>query len=153
MHCLSGKITILHSNVRLFISRVAEHSARLRLVESKLDRPFRDLTRRRLDNEGLPTMRVEGHTLKSKHDRADSRHGGGVAVFALERLAHRVPGGRAQLGDYTLGPRASRDRMLVPPAPGDVDTIHSFKKEGLLHAANAMDVLLGDLSVSTIGSG
>ena len=43
--------------------------------------------------------------------------------------------------------------MLVPPAPGEVDTTHSFKKEGPLHAANAMGVLLGDLSVSTIGSG
>ena len=35
-------------------------------------------------------MRIEGYTLISRRDRTGGRLGGGVAVFALERLAHWV---------------------------------------------------------------
>ena len=34
-----------------------------------------------------------GYKLISRHDRADGRQGGGVAVFALENLAHKVIAG------------------------------------------------------------
>ena len=62
-------------------------------------------------DKGLPTMRIESYTRISQHDRA---------VFALERLAHRVTLENfqvAQLGDHTLGRRALRDWMLVPASP------------------------------------
>ena len=35
-------------------------------------------------------MRIEGYMLISWHDRADGRQGGGVAVFALKNVAHKV---------------------------------------------------------------
>ena len=56
-----------HSNVGGFISRVAELSARLRLMKSK---PVLCLTETWAD-KGLPTMRKEGRKLISRHDRAD----------------------------------------------------------------------------------
>ena len=44
------------------------------------------------------------------------------------------------------------ERWYRQPAPGEVDTIRSFKIEGQLHAASAVGcVVLGDLNV-TIGS-
>ena len=102
----------------------------------------------------LPTMRVQGYTLKSWHDCAEGGQGGGVAVFALERLAHRVtllefPGCRAQLGDIHLDHRPYVIGCWYrPPAPVEIDTMRSFKTEGLLHAANAVGcVVLGDLNV------
>ena len=79
--------TILHSDVRGFISRVAELGARLRLTVSK---PSVLCLTETWADKGLPSMRIEGYTLISGRDRADGRQGGGVAVFALERLAHRV---------------------------------------------------------------
>ena len=81
------EFTNLHSNVRGFISRVAELSARLRLMESKPSVLW--LTETWAD-KGLPSLRIEGYTLISRRDRDDGRLGGGVAVFALEKLAHRL---------------------------------------------------------------
>ena len=83
-----------------------------------------------------------------------------MAVFALERLAHWVTliensqvAERSWViihsdhGPYVIG------CWYRPPAPGGVDTIRSFKKDGQLHAANAVScVVLGD-SISTIRSG
>ena len=99
-------------------------------------------------------MRIEGYTI-SRRDRADGRLGGGVAVFALERLAHRVTflensqvAVRSCLiihsdhGPYVIG------CWYRPPAPGEVDSIRSFKEEAQLHATNAVGcVLLGDLNI------
>ena len=81
------EFTILHSNVRAFISRVAELSARLRLMESK---PSVLCLTETWADKGLPSLRIEGYTLISRRDRDDGRLGGGVAVFSLEKLAHRV---------------------------------------------------------------
>ena len=81
------EFTILHYNVRGFISRVAELSARLRLMESK---PSVLCLTETWADKGLPSLRIEGYTLISRRDRDDGRLGGGVAVFALEKLAHRV---------------------------------------------------------------
>ena len=47
-------------------------------------------------------MRIEGHKLISRLDRADGRQGGGVAVFPLERLAHKV----THLRDSTVAERS-----------------------------------------------
>ena len=64
-------------------------------------------------------MRIEGYTLISRYDRADGRQGGGVAVFALEKLAHKVTHlgdstvAEPQLGDRPLGSRSLRDWLLV----------------------------------------
>ena len=139
------EFTVLHSHVRGFIPRVAELSARLRLMVTKPS--VLCLTETSAD---------KGYTPISRHDRADGRQGGGVAVFAMVRLAHRVTLLKnSQVAErswvYTLGPRALRDRMLVPlpPAPGDVDTIRSFKKKVQLQAASAVGcVVLGDLNVN-----
>ena len=82
-----------------------------------------------------------------------------MAVFASKRLAHWVTllensqvAERSWViihsshGPYVIG------CWCRPPAPGEVDTIRSFKKEGQLHAANAVGcVVLGD-SISTIRS-
>ena len=144
------EFTILHSNVRGFISRVAELSARLRLMESRpsvLCLTWAD--------KGLPSLRIEGYTLISRRDRDDGRLGGGLAVFALEKLAHRVTllensqvAERSWVifhsdhGPYVIG------CWYRPPAPGEVDSIRSFKEEAQLHATNAVGcVLLGDLNI------
>ena len=82
-----------------FISRVAELSARLRLMKSKPS--VLGLTEAWAD-KGLPTMRIEGNKLISGHDRADGRQGGGVAVFALENVAHKV----THLEDSTVAERS-----------------------------------------------
>ena len=79
--------TILHSNVRKVILRVAELSARLQRMESN---PSVLCLTENVGGQSLPTMRVEGYTPVSRHDRPDGRQGGGVAVFALERLDYRV---------------------------------------------------------------
>ena len=82
-------------------------------------------------------MRIEGYTLISRRDRADGRlGGGGVAVFALERLARRVTllensqvAERSWVtihsdhGPYVIG------CWYRPPAPGEVDSIRSFTEE------------------------
>ena len=81
------EFTILHSNVRGFIARVAELNARLRLMESKPS--VLCLTETWVD-KGLPSLRLEGYTLISWRDRDDGQLGGVVAVFASEKLAHRV---------------------------------------------------------------
>ena len=100
-------------------------------------------------------MRIEGYTLISRRDRADGRLGGGVAVFALERLAHRVTllensqvAERSWViihsdhGPYVIG------CWYRPPAPGEVDSIRSFKEEAQSHATNAVGcVLVGDLTI------
>ena len=100
-------------------------------------------------------MRIEGCKLTSRHDRADGRQGGGVAVFVLENLAHKV----AHLGDSTV---AERSWVIVhsdhgphvtgcwyrPPAPGEVESIRSLKEELQTHATKAVgSVVLGDLNV------
>ena len=146
------EFTILHSNVRGFISRVAELSARLRLMVSK---PSVLCLTETWADKGLPSMRIEGYTLISRRDRADGRLGGGVAVFALERLARRVTllensqvAERSWViihsdhGPYVIG------CWYRPPAPGEVDSIRSFKEEAQSHATNAVGcVLLGDLNI------
>ena len=76
-----------HSNVRAFFSLVAKLSARFQVMKSK---PSVLCLTETWADKGLPTMRVEGYTLTSRHVPADGRQGRGVAVFALERLAHRV---------------------------------------------------------------
>ena len=93
------EFTVLHSNVRGFISRVAELSARLRLMKSK---PSVLCLTETLADKGFPTVRIEGYKLISRHDRADGRQGGGVVVFALENLAHKV----THLGDSTVAERS-----------------------------------------------
>ena len=100
-------------------------------------------------------MRIEGYKLTSRHDRADGRQGGGVAVFALEILAHKV----THLGDSTV---AERSWVIVhsdhgpyvigcwyrPPAPGEIESIRSFKEELQTHATKAVgSVVLEDLNV------
>ena len=136
------EFTILHSNVRGFILRVAELSARLRVMESK---PSVLCLTETLADIGLPSLRIEGYTLISRRDRDDGRLGGGVAVFALEKLAHRV----------TLVENshvAERSWVIMhydhgscvigcwyrPPAPGEADSTRSFKEEAQLHATNAV---------------
>ena len=61
------EFTILHSNIRGFISRVAELSARLRLMESKPSVLF--LTETWAD-KGLPSLRIESYTLISRRDHS-----------------------------------------------------------------------------------
>ena len=106
-------------------------------------------------DKGLPTMRIEGKTLIFRDDRADGRQGGGVAVFALDKLAHKV----THLGDSTVAERSwvivhSDHRPHVigcwfrRPAPGEIDSIRSLKEELQTHTAKAVEsVLLGDLNV------
>ena len=106
-------------------------------------------------DKGLPSLRTEGYTLISRRDRDDGRLGGGVAVFALEKLAHRVTllensqvAERSWViihsdhGPYVIG------CWYRPPAPGEVDSIRSSKEEAQLHATNAVGcVLLGDFNI------
>ena len=134
--------------MREVISRVAELSARLRLMECK---PSVLCLTETWADKGLPTMRIEDYTLKSGHDRADSRQGGGVAVLALERLAHRVTFlGNSPVAERSWG--SDHGPYVIgcwyrPPAPGEVDTIRSLKEEVQSHAANAVGcVVLGDLN-------
>ena len=84
-------------------------------------------------DKGFPTTRIEGYKLVS---RADGWQGGGVAVFALESLAHKV----THLEDSTV---AERSWVIVhsdhgpyvigcwhrPHAPGEIDSIRSLKEE------------------------
>ena len=81
-------------------------------------------------DKGLPSLRTEGYTLISLRDRDDGRLGGGVVVFALEKLAHRVTLlerswviMHSDHGPYVIG------CLYRPPAPSEVDSIHSFKEE------------------------
>ena len=99
-------------------------------------------------------MRIEGKFI-SRHDRTDGRQGGGVVVFALENLAHKV----THLGDSTV---AEHSWVIVhsdhgpymigcwyrPPAPGEIESIRSLKEEVQTHASRAVEsVVLGDLNV------
>ena len=90
-------------------------------------------------------MRIEGYKLISRHDRTDGRQGGGVAVFALEKLAHKV----THLGDSTV---AEHSWVIVhsdhgpyvigcwyrPPAPGEIESIRSLKEELQTQASRAV---------------
>ena len=76
-------------------------------------------------------------------------------MFALERLAHRV----ALLENSEVAERSwviihsDRGPYVIgcwyrPPAPGEVDSIRSFKEEAQSHATNAVGcVLVGDLTI------
>ena len=76
---------------------------------------------------GRALLRIECYTLISRRDRDDGRLGGGVAVFALEKLGSsghppwEFPGCGAQLGDYTLWPIA--DQSTTAAAKWITDTI------------------------------
>ena len=84
-------------------------------------------------DKGLPTERMESQTLTSRRDRAD-----GPSL--------RIP--RLQIAVGRLIIRSDHGCWCRPPAPGEVDTIRSFKKEGQLHAANVVGcVVLCDLNV------
>ena len=81
------KFTILHSNVRGFISRVAELSARLLLMERKPSVLCRTET---WADKGLPTMRKMRATLLYPGMTVQTADWEAEWLFALERLAHRV---------------------------------------------------------------
>ena len=138
------EFTTLHSNVRGFISRVAELSARLRLMERKLS--VLCLTEAWAD-KGLPTMRMEGYTLypgMTVHTADWEAEWlcslwSGLATGSPSSRIPRSQSAVAVHGPYVIG------CWYRPPAPGEVDTIPSFKKKGQLHAANAVCcVVLGD---------
>ena len=128
------EFTILHSNVRGFISRVAELSARLLLMERKLS--VLCLTEAWAD-KGLQTMRMEGyalypgmtvHTADWEADWLCSLWSG----LPTGSPSSRIPRSQSAVwvmihsdhGPYVIG------CWYRPPAPGEVDTIRSFKKKG-----------------------
>ena len=133
------EFTVLHSNVREFISRVAELSARLQL-KTWADKASQQCA-----------LRATNST--SRYDRADGRQGGGVAVFALEKLAHKD----THLGDSTVAERSwvnvHSDHGSYVGAGTDRPNLERIFHSQAHAAKDEASVVLGDILTSIVGGG
>ena len=81
-----NKITLLHVNIRGFIS----HSAELEVHLAMCGMPnFVGITETWL-KDSIEHISLAGYTLVSRKDRSDGRQGGGIALFALNLVAAQI---------------------------------------------------------------
>ena len=77
---------MVNVNVRGFLSKAAELSAYLEIIGML---SFVALTETHL-NDYINDIILPGYTLISRRDRIDGRQGGGVALFALDKVAEQI---------------------------------------------------------------
>jgi hypothetical protein len=147
-----AKFRALHVNIRGWISHAAELLARIRLMNEKPDlicvnETFLDRT--------IEYISLEGYALIARRDRADGRKCGGIAAFALTTIAERVTlvESSQDAERFWLLVHANQGPHLVgvwyrPPAPGEIATIDTFKKElNALEGISLGTIVMGDLNV------
>jgi hypothetical protein len=143
--------SVLHVNIRGYLSHLTMLSARLQLLQSK---PQILCLNETFLNKATPFIYIEGYECIARLDRKVKR-GGGVAVFARKNIAHRVSllayskeAERAWLCMHT-----NRGPYLLccwyrRPNPGEVASISSFHREYEEHCKDMLGtIIVGDLNV------
>ena len=145
------KLTMLHLNMRGYISHIAEVAAMIRLMHQKpiivcLNETF--LTR------VVEEVELEGYQVLVRRDRID-QWGGGVLVFVLQEFAAHVT--LMEISDdaervWAVVHSDQGPYLLCswyrPPRPGEVDTIKTFVKEWIRLRVDALGTfVLGDLNL------
>ena len=106
-------------------------------------------------SRAIEHISLEGYELIARRDRSDGRKCGGIAAFALIKIAQRVTlvQSSENAERFWMLVHANHGPQLVgvwyrPPAPGETATIDTFKTE--LNALEGMclgTIVLGDLNV------
>jgi hypothetical protein len=147
-----SKFSVLHVNIRGFISHCSELVARLRTMRVRptiicLNETFLDCS--------VGEVELEGYSMIGRRDRRDGRRCGGVAVFAVTNQADRVTLLKdsiiserlwilvhTDLGPYLIG------AWYRPPVQGEVDSIKELREEWAELSLDAVGtVIIGDLNV------
>ena len=147
-------MTMLHLNLRGYLSHIAETTALLRSMEEKL---FLVALNETFLTKAIEHVELEGYQVLVRRDR-EGQWGGGVLVFILDEYAPRVTLVEISEVAERVWVLAHTDRgpYLIccwyrPPNPGNVETIISFEAEHRTHKDGAVGVfVLGDLNVHSI---
>ena len=143
--------TLLHLNIRGFISHRAELEAHLAM---HCYPTFVGITETLLDQSAV-SIQLSGYTLISRLDRRTSRRGGGIAFFARNDSSNFV----VHMGDSDLFERSwhilhcNHGPLLIglwyqPPAYGEIASIKSLSDEIQTHCPSTIGtLLLGDMNV------
>ena len=147
-------MTMLHLNLRGYLSHIAETTALLRSMDEK---PFLVALNETFLTKAIEHVELEGYQVLVRRDR-EGQWGGGVLVFILDEYAPRVTLVEISEVAERVWVLAHTDRgpYLIccwyrPPNPGNVETIISFEAEHRTHKDGAVGVfVLGDLNVHSI---
>ena len=144
--------SVLHVNIRGFMSKVAELTARLRLLKSSptlvcLNETFLDASTKEVE--------LEGYVLVARRDRRDGRQCGGVAVFALASQADYVTlvkdSDTCERLWMMVHSHAGPHLICVwyrPPVQGEIATINSLRTEWQELQPSAIGtIIVGDLNI------
>ena len=149
---LDCHFSILHVNIRGWLSHSSELEVRLTLLEQL---PSIICVNETKLVKSLTSISLTGYTLVSRRDFGNEQHAGGVAVFALDEFAdhcvfleHSPSAERSwHLLHSTLGP-ILLSAWYRRPDPGEIDTIISFEAEwAQLHSQAIGSIIIGDLNL------
>ena len=144
-------ITLLHLNLRGFVSHRGELEARL----EQLHYPdFVAITKSLLD-ASVVSPNLHKYRLISRRDRSDGRKGGGIILFARDdvsnQIVHSSTSPSSERTWHTLHTDAGPVRFGVwyrPPSYGEIDSIDSLADELQENVDNSIGtILVGDLNV------
>lgn len=143
--------TILHVNVRGFISHQHELQASIRLMQP---RPNIICMNETFLNQSVQQINLEGYVLVSRKDRPRAIHAGGIAVFAKRDVASQI----VHLGNSDDAERSwhllhtDSGPLLLgcwyrPPHCGEVTSIETLHAEIEKYSASTFGtILLGDMN-------
>ena len=148
---LDHTMSMLHVNMRGYISHIAEVTAMIRLMDSK---PFLVSLNETFLTRAIEHVELEGYQVLCRHDRS-GQWGGGVLVFVLDEFFERVTLVEQSTAAERIWAVVHSDQgpILVccwyrPPAPGDITTLESFENEWIGLRDDVLGtVVLGDLNV------
>ena len=152
--CSEKQLSMLHINLRGYVSHIAEVTAVLR---GMVDKPFLVTLNETFLSKAIEHVELEGYQVLVRRDRV-GQWGGGVLVFVLNEYAPRVTTVENSEAAERIWAMVHSDRgpyliccWYKPPSPGDVETIKSFEDEYRKHKDGATGVfVLGDLNVHSV---
>ena len=144
-------LTMLHLNMRGYLSHIAEVTALIRDLPAK---PFLVSLNETFLSEAIEQVKLEGYQVLARRDRKE-RWGGGVLVFVLDEYFPRVTLLDVSEEAERIWAVVHSDRgpflaccWYRPPDPGNTKSIESFEKEYMVHKVGALGTfVLGDLNV------
>ena len=148
---INTSITLLHLNIRCFVSHQAELTAH---IHHHNHPSFIAITETWLD-DSTASPKLPGYTLTARLDRRDGRQRGGIALFSRDDAAvfvvHILDSARHErlwcLFHSCQGP------LLMclwyrPPCYGEIDSVQTLKEEWLqLKHLAAGAIIVGDMNV------
>ena len=149
-----ASLTVLHLNIRGYVSHIAEVTALLRTMPSK---PSLVVLNETFLTRVIEDIQLEGYALLARRDRRD-QWGGGVAVFIIANqftMASVVEVSEEAERVWIIV-HSDRGPFLIsswyrPPAPGEVASIHSCETELQLHRRDVRGTLvIGDINVHSV---